>query len=143
MKQYDLGDYEAALDAFKAAYLTRPEAELLFDMAQCYRRMGRPKDAVGAYTTYLRRARSAENRADVEQFIAEGRSQIEAERLRQEGLPEKQPAKSAPRPLYRSWWLWTAIGAAATSALVIGLAVGLAPHDQSVPATTAGTITFP
>jgi hypothetical protein len=37
---------------------------------------------------------------------------------------------TARRPIYRRWWLWTAVGAVGIAALTIGLAVGLSPRGN-------------
>ncbi len=68
-RQYDLGDFRAALDSFKRAYLAHEEAGILFDIAECHRQLGENPDAVRAYQSYLRRKPDAANRADVEALI--------------------------------------------------------------------------
>jgi len=68
-RQYDLGDFRAALDAFKRAYLAHEEAGILFDIAECHRQLGENVDAVHAYQSYLRRKPDAANRADVEALV--------------------------------------------------------------------------
>jgi len=48
-RQYDLGEYDAALAAFKKAYLNYEEPVFLFNIAQCYRAIG---DKPAAARTY-------------------------------------------------------------------------------------------
>jgi tetratricopeptide (TPR) repeat protein len=69
-RQYDLGDFRAALDLFKRAYLAHEEAGILFDIGECHRQLGESAEAVHAYQSYLRRKPDAANRADVEALIA-------------------------------------------------------------------------
>ena len=45
-------------------------------------------------------------------------------------IPVKREVR--PRPLYKRWWLWTAVGAVAAGAAA-GLAVGLTRPTDSVP----------
>ncbi len=68
---YDLGEYDAAAADFKAAFLLRQDPAFLFDLAQCWRMLGRWSDAARSYRAYLREAPDAPNRPDVEARIAE------------------------------------------------------------------------
>src|SRR6476661_6658016 len=62
--QYDLGEYDRAIEKFKAAYELSPAPRLLFDIAQAYRLKGSNcRNAVQFYRTYLRIAPDADNRA--------------------------------------------------------------------------------
>jgi len=68
---YNLGRYQEALAEYEAAYLAVQDPPFLFDIAQCHRMMGRDKEALGAYRSYLRVAPDAPNRSEVEKRIAE------------------------------------------------------------------------
>ena len=52
-------------------------------------------------------------------------------------------ATSAPRPardatpVYKKWWLWTAVGVA-VAIVVTGMAAGLTPDNASMPKTANG-----
>jgi len=70
-RQYDLGEYGAALDAFKRAYLNYEEPVFLFNIAQCYRAIGDRPAAVRSYRTFLRNWAKAPNRDQVERIISE------------------------------------------------------------------------
>jgi tetratricopeptide (TPR) repeat protein len=67
----DVGEYQAALDAFKRAYLAGEEPRLLFDIAECHRYLGNKTEAARVYQNYLRKAPDADNRAEVEALIKE------------------------------------------------------------------------
>jgi tetratricopeptide (TPR) repeat protein len=69
-RQFDVGDYRAALESFKRAYLVHDEAGILFDIGECHRMLGENKEAVFSYRSYLRRKPDAGNRAAVEAVIA-------------------------------------------------------------------------
>jgi hypothetical protein len=43
----------------------------LFDIAQCHRKLGNNKEALGFYRSYLRVAPNASNRAEVQKRISE------------------------------------------------------------------------
>lgn len=85
-RHYDLGEYDAALAAFKKAYLNYEEPVFLFNIAQCYRQMGDRQSAVRSYRVFLQNWPKAPNRARVEEIIAE----LEA------AIAQDAAAKSAP-----------------------------------------------
>ncbi len=68
---YNLARYKDALGEYEAAYLTIPEPALLYNIAQCHRKLGNRKEALGFYKSYLRTAPGASNRADVKRLVAE------------------------------------------------------------------------
>jgi hypothetical protein len=70
-RHYDLGHYQDALGEFEAAYMAVPDPAFLFNIAQCHRKMGHDKEAVGFYKNYLHNAPNAPNRADVQKRIQE------------------------------------------------------------------------
>jgi tetratricopeptide (TPR) repeat protein len=165
-KQYDLGEWDAALQAFRAAYLEKPDPSFLYNLGQCLRKLGRVEEEAEVYRSYLRRLPDAPNRATVEQFIREAEDQIA--HCKKSPPPETlppgerrfapataaatvaappQPVNATSRsPLYRRWWLWTAIGGAVAVGVGVGLGVGLAPpSDAMIPSSTAGTqsVNFP
>jgi tetratricopeptide (TPR) repeat protein len=68
---YNLGRYREALAEYEAAYLAVQDPPFLFNIAQCYRKMGKDQEALGAYRSYLRVAPNAPNRSEVQRRIAE------------------------------------------------------------------------
>jgi tetratricopeptide (TPR) repeat protein len=50
--------------------------------------------------------------------------------------PAAAPARAAARPVYKRWWFWSALGAVAVGALVIGLEV----TREDMPRGSLGTI---
>jgi hypothetical protein len=54
--------------------------------------------------------------------------------------PEKPPEQKLRRPFYAQWWFWTAVGVAATAAIVIPLEA--LPEDRSTPGYRPAVITF-
>lgn len=142
MKQYQVGEYEQALDAFKQAYLTRRNPVFLFNMGQCYRQMKQWEKAAREYRAYLRESPEASNGADVARFIGEAEAEMkEQEKVRLPSPPtpapavtlvpvekESLPPASPPAKQARRWWIPVAIGAAAVvvgAGLGLGLAYGL------------------
>ncbi len=83
---FDRGDYDAAVDEYKASYDLSHAPALLFNLAQVYRLKKDYDQALGHYRAYLAAEPKAKNRADVEARIAE----IEA--------LQSEAAKPAPPP---------------------------------------------
>lgn len=124
--------------------------------------MNKNEDALNFYRSYLRRAPDAPNRAEVETKIAALQEAIavqeKARTTPKQGLaapdsaePPPPPAPSpspsatgnalvaehapppARTPVYKKWWLWTAVGAVVVAGVAVGLGVGLS--SSSGPAT--------
>ena len=70
-KHYDLGEYAAAIDSFRASYDLVPQPLLLFDIAQAYRQLRDCGHARTFYKSYLRNLPAADNRDKVERFLAD------------------------------------------------------------------------
>jgi hypothetical protein len=64
-RAFDVGDYEAAIAAYKEVYLLGGDAPMLYNIAQAYRLAKRPEQALMYYRRYLSRASSPPNAADV------------------------------------------------------------------------------
>jgi tetratricopeptide (TPR) repeat protein len=71
VRHFDLSEYESALVDFKEAYRNKPDPVLLYNIAQCHRRLGHTEEAITFYRSYLRRAPDAKNREEVERRISE------------------------------------------------------------------------
>jgi tetratricopeptide (TPR) repeat protein len=58
-------------------------------------------------------------------------------------VASSSPAAPA-KPIYKRWWLWTAVGVGAAVALGVGLGVGLTPSSSGAPSesTNFGTFRF-
>ena len=102
---YNVGEFARALDRYRQAYKLAPLVGLQFNMAQCYRHLGRWRLALFQYRRYLSRAirLSAAHRAEVESFIGECEERLrQAERRRAASLPVMSrvtvPAARTKRP---------------------------------------------
>jgi tetratricopeptide (TPR) repeat protein len=142
-KQFEIGNYAAALDAFKRAYLAYEEPAFLFNMAQCERLLGQTQEALRTYKMFNKKVPDAPNHEEVEKTIVALQQQLDQERAAAEKpmpAPEPTPAPAAaapvvqtqapppkppPKPLVKRWWFWTAIGAGVVAAVAIGVGVGL------------------
>jgi hypothetical protein len=120
---YESGDYETACKRFKSSYLLSGRPAMLFNLANCYDRWGRPHEAAESLRAYLRVVPYDRERPDIELRI-----RALEEKQRMIGGVETTATASPPRrPLYKRWWLWTAVGGGVvlTVALGVGLGVGL------------------
>jgi tetratricopeptide (TPR) repeat protein len=92
---YDVHDYAKALEEYKAAYLAKPDPAFLFNMGQCYKKLGKPAEALEFYRDYLRKAAPDDpNRANIEARVRE----LESGDLFESKAPPT-PAAQPTRPL--------------------------------------------
>jgi tetratricopeptide (TPR) repeat protein len=68
---YKVREYEKALAGYKESYLTVQEPALLYNMAQCYRLLGKSEEALSTYRSFLRDVPDTPLREKVEGFMAE------------------------------------------------------------------------
>ena len=148
---YDVGRFDDAAREFEAAYQIKPDPALLFNLAQAYRFAGKNQPALIAYRSYLRNLPNASNRAQVEASIAELQRIVDEQQHAQKSPPVETltpgqpnetptvvattpPPPPARTPVYKRWWLWTAVGVVAATGLAVGLGVGLSqPNERVLP----------
>jgi tetratricopeptide (TPR) repeat protein len=82
---YQVGEYAKALEEFKAGYLEEADPSFLYNVAQCYRQLGNPKEALATYRRFLSLAPDTPLRAEVERKIREA----------EESLRDARPAPAA------------------------------------------------
>lgn len=68
-KAYARGDYEGAIEEFKAAFDLKPTPGALYNIAKSYEKMTRYEEAIDYYTQYLDLDPKAADRSDVEETI--------------------------------------------------------------------------
>lgn len=100
-RHYDLGEWDAAIAAFREAYGLMPDPSFLYNIAQAYRQKHACRDATAAYKAYLRNAPD-EDRPKVEQFIVELAPCVQAEEENARRLLPRPPAPP-PVPAGPSW----------------------------------------
>lgn len=163
-QQYELGEYAQALDGFKDAYRNFEDPAFLFDLAQCHRQLGDSRQAIHEYRMYLLKLPDAPNQRMVLDIIAK----LERSAIPRRVAPPEEPSASepiatppaltaptpsvvvapqvqmearSPTPLYKRWWLWTAVGAAAVVAIGVGVGVSRSPATPTAN-TALGTFRF-
>jgi len=126
------GDYERALAAYERAYLEDiDEPQYLLRLADCYRALHRTADALRFYRLFLHERPDAPERASVAASIAalEHPPPASTSTSLAATVEAERPAAAPPaRPIWRRWWLWTAIGGVA--AIGIGVGVGLGTRSS-------------
>jgi iron complex outermembrane receptor protein len=161
---FDAGRFEVALSHLERAYALVPHPELLFNIARCLEELHRTPAAVDAYDRYLAVMPSdtaARDRVTAlrKQLAANPPPPEEPSAATTATTPTPTPAATtptptpatptptlvaekpapAPRPLYRRWWLWTAVAGVVVVGAGVGLAVGLTRPSapSSFPPLTA------
>ena len=162
-KHYDLGEYQDALASFKEAYRNYEDPSFLFNIGQCQRMLGQNVEAVRSFRAYLHQPNPA-NRTQVEELITKLQSEIDAQEAAKNQPPEgtmhpvepthavepapaaatvvtARPAETRRTPIYKKWWLWTAVGVVAVG-VAVGVGVGVTQKPFPSGSTTDGTFRF-
>ena len=138
------GRFGDAQRAYKAAYERLPDPKLLFNLARVLHKAGQLSDALTYYQKYLDAGAegSLEQRQKAEQRMEEARREQAAAAMMVRPPPPVQATEQTPNaagtaptaqessrsvPIYRKWWLWTAVSLVAVGAAV-GIGLGVAAH---------------
>jgi tetratricopeptide (TPR) repeat protein len=155
-KHFNLGEYEAAITAYKDAYRAFENPYFLFNIAQAARLAGDNRQALTFYKSFLNAAPDAPERPEVTRRIAELEVMIREEDEKKKAKPveltPKDPAKTQDAakplppppppheerssPIYSKWWFWAGVGVIAVGAGVATLAATRGGPDA--PATDLG-----
>ena len=152
---FAVGDFSSAAIEYEEAYKRKPDSALLFNAAQSRRLAGENQKAVILYKNYVQLYPKAKNVPEVREQIVKLEEAIaaaekaktapptgmqEPEKKITEAPPppqqhveeKKEPEK--PTPIYKKWWLWTAVGAGVVAIIVIPTAIVLSqpPNWRSV-----------
>lgn len=145
VRLFSAGQYDAAIEAFGAAYVLRPNAMFLFNMGQAHRKAGRPKEALLQYQLFLRKAPQSPLRPETEAYVALCQAQLAGQGV---GLPK--PPTAAPEgpvtpPLTdrrvaagepgsrRRWVVGVVVGGAALVGTALGVGLYLGTRDVGPP----------
>lgn len=138
---YDEARYDEAVREMEAAYRLRPVAELQYNLAECYERLGRFDDAVQAYKKYLAGAPGAVDGGSVEARIANLEKRAPATPRERVVFKTIVVYRDAPPPPGRGarWAAW-GVGALGAGGLAAGIACAvLAANAYSQEKTGANT----
>jgi len=106
---FNLDEWKEAAAQFKEAYRFHPDPLFLYNIGQCYRKMGEQAEALSYYRKYLRAAPRAANRTEVQRRIEELEAALAAASKSREAPPPSvippaaeptapPPATAAPAP---------------------------------------------
>jgi tetratricopeptide (TPR) repeat protein len=156
---FEVDEYRKAIEEFKAAHIQRPDPAFLYNIAECYRRAGEPREALVFYRRFLSATPPADKtRPIVDKRIVEMQAAIADEPRSAPSLdPEPAldatlaaPEPSAPaaligndsapppaeaRPLYKRTWFLVTVGA-----VVVASTVGIwaLSRGRDLPDTALG-----
>jgi tetratricopeptide (TPR) repeat protein len=132
---YLLGHYQDAIGEYRRAYELRADPQFLLDTAEAYRQLGATEQALFYYDRYLVAAPDAPNREIVEDRVTE------LELLRAPAVAVTPgagaTARPKPAPVWKRWWLWTAIGVAVGAGITAAALAGRS-SSPAIPATDLG-----
>ncbi len=98
MTEYELGNFDAALDAAAKAYRLDPKPGLLFNLGQCHRALHHWEQAAFFYGEYLHKVPAAANRSVVEELIVEMKLELKDEKAAAAREPKQPVLVEAPLP---------------------------------------------
>src|SRR3954451_10172096 len=148
--EYDLAHYEKALTIAEELYRLKPTAGVLFNVAQCHRKLGQFKEAAALYRSYLARADPASPEAvkaqelltQVEDLIKQqemvakapphGTSPLPAEAVKPAPPPPAQAPP--PPPSHKTFYVLAGVSVAALAA---GVVFGLGSKNASSQLTSS------
>jgi tetratricopeptide (TPR) repeat protein len=157
---YREGQFDTAVENFRAAYELSPRAGLLFNLGMAAERARRDQEALQAYESYLKQEPEAHNRSYVESRIEFLREVLADDEAAAEGAAdgtaeagETRPgpaAAVAPDPaadsegdggsLLSRWWFWGAIGVG-VAALTTTVIVASSGEDDPIRGDVGGVVT--
>jgi tetratricopeptide (TPR) repeat protein len=142
---YQLGRYQEAIAEYRRAYELRADPPFLFQIAESYRQLGATEQALFYYDRFLAGAAESPDRDAAEERVSE------LERLRAGPASAATPTgllpaagtgagPKQPAPLWRRWWVWTAVGAVLAAGVAAAALAGRS--DSSIPITDLGNKKF-
>ena len=93
---YNISEYRAALDEFKAAYVEHEDPAFLYNIAQCHRQLGNYPEAITFYKRFLNESPKAPNRKEIQRLIAELEGKVGETPPAAAPPPDQAPVANAP-----------------------------------------------
>jgi tetratricopeptide (TPR) repeat protein len=142
---YQLGRYQEAIAEYRRAYELRADPPFLFQIAESYRQLGATEQALFYYDRFLAGATESPERDAAEERVSElerlrARPAVAATPSGLLAAPGTAAGAKQPTPLWRRWWLWTAMGAVLATGITAAALAGRS--DSSIPTTDLGNKKF-
>jgi tetratricopeptide (TPR) repeat protein len=147
-REYDLGNFEKALEGYSEAYRRVSAPALLFNIGQCHRQLGQYERAAFFYRRYLALEPDSPDAPVVTGLIqqmeakqaesAQAQAPAAPTPLEVPLKPEAPPVERKPS-LLRNGWFWAGVGVVAAGAT----AAVLLTSGESRPQPGLGTVTVP
>jgi tetratricopeptide (TPR) repeat protein len=160
-RYFQQGKYDRAIDEYQEAQRLLPLPDFDFNLGQAYRLKGDKHAAIEAYERYLNAAPDGDVADQARAHLAKLSAELDAlEKQKPKPKPVEVPPPARPppppapelvqqqpppqgttpeaTPVWKRWWLWTAVGGVAAVGLAVGLGVGLT-REPAPPSTTFGT----
>jgi tetratricopeptide (TPR) repeat protein len=157
--QYNHGDYEGALREFDESFKLQAAPLLLYNAGLAARKAGHDAIALKRFEDYLQRApEDAAERVETQRYVDELRATVPAG----EPAPTTPPMETAPavpavtvapavaplavaptthKPVYKQWWLWTAVGVVVAAGVGVGVGLALSQGDNFKPTLPEASLT--
>jgi tetratricopeptide (TPR) repeat protein len=152
---FEVDEYRKAIGEFKAAHIEKPDPAFLYNIAECYRRLGEVPEALQFYRRYLATAPADDKtRPVVEQRIAELKTVADEPKTTPTetgnlaldapgATPGEPPAvlvdkpaavpPPAESPFYTQPWFLVTVGVVAAASVVGIWALSRAPGPPATP----------
>ena len=138
---YRAGKLPEAIEAYEAAYRQVQIPVFLFNLGRLHQRLGNLDEAAEHFRRYLAAGMDEDpaQRQRAQDYLREIQEQKPAPAAEPAAIPVPVPAPAEKRPVYKTWWFWTAaVGGAVVVGAAIGLGVGLGVHRVTVPDDATG-----
>jgi tetratricopeptide (TPR) repeat protein len=126
-KAFNLGLFKEAAEEYERAYRAKPVPAFLFNLAQCYKRMGEVENlekAIFYFESYIKNEPFSPMREQIEKEIKTVKKEL--------------AELKKPKPFYKKWWFWTIVGSVVVTGAAAGItAAALQPEDEQ---PTQGTV---
>src|ERR1039457_1372316 len=155
---YDLREYAKALDEYKAAYLAKSVPSLLFNIGQCFRKLGRESEDDPFAKPDKEAARAPQSVPSAPPETPPPPNAVSAPtRIPLPAAPEAVPpsvpsqpegvALTSPPPtqvggsppIYSTWWFWTGVGAVVVAGTITVIMLSKGGSEPNTATTTLGT----
>lgn len=142
---YAKGEYLEAARTFDKGYALYSKPGFLINIAQSYRMARKLEKALEYYEEYLRVARDARLKPQVEGLITEIKAEIDQQKKARQRRAARKKARPAPaaavavtppkRPppkekkIYQQWWFWAGVAAVVGTGVGVGIWAGTREPD--------------